>query len=97
MAMVTFVDEMTSGGRRDVLGLPVTEERLSLRELIRRRIFEGTAEGAQEAYERALADFGGNGFLVLVGDRQLTGLDERVDLTAATEVTFLRLVPLVGG
>ncbi|MFK4597667.1 hypothetical protein [Streptomyces pristinaespiralis] len=97
MAMVTFVDETTSGGRRDVLGLPVTEERLTLAELIRRRIFEETPEGAQEAYERALVDFGGNGFLVLVGDRQLTGLDERVDLTAATEVTFLRLVPLVGG
>ncbi|MEU1894850.1 hypothetical protein [Streptomyces pristinaespiralis] len=97
MAMVTFVDETTSGGRRDVLGLRVTEERLTLAELIRRRIFEETPEGAQEAYERALADFAGNGFLVLVGDRQLTGLDERVDLTAATEVTFLRLVPLVGG
>jgi hypothetical protein len=57
--MVTFVDETTSGGRRDVLGLPVTEERLTLAELIRRRIFEETPEGAQEAYERALADFGG--------------------------------------
>ncbi|MDQ0844611.1 hypothetical protein [Streptomyces sp. V1I6] len=97
MAMVTFVDETTSGDRRDALGLPVAEERLALRELIRRRVFQETAEGAQEAYERALAAFGSNGFLVLVGERQLTDLDERVDITASTEVTFLRLVPLVGG
>jgi hypothetical protein len=95
--MVTFVDETTSGDRRDALGLPVAEERLALRELIRRRVFQETAEGAQEAYERALVAFGSNGFLVLVGERQLTDLDERVDLTASTEVTFLRLVPLVGG
>ncbi|MFJ3101296.1 hypothetical protein [Streptomyces sp. NPDC086835] len=97
MAMVTFVDETTSGDRRDALGLPVAEERLALRELIRRRVFQETPEGAQEAYERALAAFGSNGFLVLVGERQLTDLDERVDITASTEVTFLRLVPLVGG
>lgn len=47
--------------------------------------------------ERALKAFTANGLVVLVGDRQLTELDEEVDLTADTEVTFLRLIPLVGG
>ncbi|MFF8842529.1 hypothetical protein ACF08N_07310 [Streptomyces sp. NPDC015127] len=100
MAEVTFVDETTSGTRRAALGLGIAEERLELRELIRRRVAEeATAAGRdpQEAYERAVESFGRGGFLVLAGDRQITELDEHVDLSAATEVTFLRLVPLVGG
>jgi len=47
--------------------------------------------------ELALKAFAGNGFLVLVGDRQVTELDEEIDLVLGTEVTFLKLVPLVGG
>lgn len=45
----------------------------------------------------ALAAFERNGFVLLVDDRQVEGLDTRLDLTAGTEVTFLKLVPLVGG
>ncbi|MDQ7908083.1 hypothetical protein RB614_26500 [Phytohabitans sp. ZYX-F-186] len=48
-------------------------------------------------YERALEAFQRNGFVVLVGDRQVTELDHEVELSARTEVTFLKLVPLVGG
>ncbi|MGI5457286.1 hypothetical protein ACQEWB_29790 [Streptomyces sp. CA-249302] len=47
--------------------------------------------------ELALKAFAGNGFLVLVGDRQVTEADEEVELPLSTEVTFLKLVPLVGG
>ncbi|TDC76327.1 hypothetical protein [Streptomyces hainanensis] len=52
---------------------------------------------ADAQVERALRAFQGNGFLLLVGDRQTTELDEEIELTADTEVTFLRLVALVGG
>ncbi|MDQ1008844.1 hypothetical protein QFZ82_003329 [Streptomyces sp. V4I23] len=100
MAHVRFVDETTSGTRGDALGLQVAEERLALRELIRRRAAEEAGAGGEDrerAGERAVEAFGRGGFLVLVGDRQITELDETVDLGAATEVTFLRLVPLVGG
>ncbi|MBZ6473932.1 hypothetical protein [Streptomyces griseocarneus] len=130
MAKVRLVDETTSGERRDAWALEWAEERLTLREVIRRRVFEEVAvlnearvEGGhglvrpteterllngpdqrearrmlpQKCYERALADFGRNGFLVLVGDRQIWDLDEEVDLTAGAEITFLKLVPLVGG
>ena len=48
-------------------------------------------------YERALRAFAANGFLVLVGDRQATDLDEEIELRHDTTVTFLKLVPLVGG
>jgi hypothetical protein len=48
-------------------------------------------------YERAVEAFGRRVYLVLVNDRQVTDLDAQVDLHAGSEVTFLKLVPLVGG
>ena len=50
-----------------------------------------------EQYESALAAFARNGFLLLVDDRQVTDLDEEIELRHDTEISFLRLVPLVGG
>ncbi|MFJ7422830.1 hypothetical protein ACIQXD_30135 [Streptomyces uncialis] len=121
MGMVTFVDETTSGGAGGGWELAIAEERLALRELIRRRVFQEVAEhharGAAGEFhglvrptgrtpgrvdpeaqtELALRAFAASGFLVLVGDRQVTGLDEEIELPIGTEVTFLKLVPLVGG
>ncbi|MFG2944997.1 hypothetical protein [Streptomyces adustus] len=130
MGMVTFVDETTSGDRGAGWGIEIAEERLALRELIRRRVFQEVAEHnarmpgvfqglvQPEDTERvlngyalrtprridpeaqtalALKAFAGNGFLVLVGDRQVTDLDAEIDLVLGTEVTFLKLVALVGG
>ncbi|MFE0462222.1 hypothetical protein ACFW1A_23520 [Kitasatospora sp. NPDC058965] len=130
MARVTFVDETTSGARSDGWGLEIAEERLTVRELIRRRVFQEVAEynaATPEVFqglvqpqdtervlngyalrtprridpeaqcELALRAFAGNGFLVLVGDRQVVDPDQQVDLVLGTVVTFLTLVPLVGG
>lgn len=47
-------------------------------------------EAACEAYER-------NGFLILVDDTQAGALDDEVTLGAGATVSFLRMVPLVGG
>lgn len=128
--MVTFVDETTSGERRGSWGLEIAEERLTLREVIRRRVFQEVAEynastpsvfrglvqptdaermlngyklrvprriDPEEQSALAADAFGRNGFLVLVGDRQIEELDEELDLPTGTEVVFLKLVPLVGG
>jgi hypothetical protein len=130
MTTVTFVDETTSGGRSDSWGLEIAEERLTLGEVIRRRVFQEVAEynanrpevfrglvqptaterrlngdkagdrprmDAGEQCGRALDAFRRNGFLVLVGDRQIEELEEELDLPLGTEVVFLKLVPLVGG
>jgi hypothetical protein len=119
MGLVTIADETTSGGRCDAWVLDIAEERLALREVIRRRVFhevadyndrhpavfrglvrpagaELTRDGytlreprhviAEAQYLLALKAFGRNGFVVLVGDRQVEDLD-----------AFLKLVPLVGG
>lgn len=47
--------------------------------------------------DAALAAFLANGFFVLVGDRQVESLDERIHIGLGTEVSFVKLVPLVGG
>ena len=47
--------------------------------------------------DAALAAFETNGFFVLVGDRQVESLDERIRVEVGTEVSFVKLVPLVGG
>ena len=130
MAMVTFVDETTEGARGDSWGMEILEERLALRELIRRRIFQEVAEfnaahsdvfhglvqpsdtertlngyrlksarriDPEEQCARALEAFGRNGFLVLVGERQVLELDDEIDLELGVEVSFLKLIALVGG
>jgi hypothetical protein len=130
MGLVTIADETTSGERCDTWVLDIAEERLPLREVIRRRVFQEVAEynarhpavfrglvrpagaeltrngytlreprhvDAEAQYQLALKAFSRNGFVVLVGDRQVEDLDAEVDLAARTEVTFLKLVPLVGG
>jgi len=48
-------------------------------------------------YEKAIEAFEGNGFIVLVDDTQVEELDAEISLQPETSVTFLKLVPLVGG
>lgn len=52
--------------------------------------WQGQCRKALEAFER-------NGFILLVDERQAASLDEMIVVTPQTQVTFLRLVPLVGG
>jgi hypothetical protein len=48
-------------------------------------------------YARALEAFQRNGLLILVDDRQVTELDEEIILRHDSAVSFLKLLPLVGG
>ena len=52
---------------------------------------------AEAQCQAAFQAFARNGFLVLVGDTQITDLDEPVTGRSDVEVTFLKLIPLVGG
>ena len=51
----------------------------------------------QEQFQRACESFERNGFFVLVGDRQAVTLDENFEVKVDTEISFVKLVPLVGG
>lgn len=129
-ATLTIHDETASGQKTNTFTLACLTERMSVRELIRARIyqevqdynqrepeyFRGLVEPTaaervlngyklkakrkidwQEQFQRALEAFHRNGFFVLVGDRQAESLDEEFEVKVETEVSFVKLVPLVGG
>jgi hypothetical protein len=52
---------------------------------------------ADEQCRKAHLAFESNGFLVLVGDRQVEALDEPIRITPDLRVSFIKLMPLVGG
>jgi hypothetical protein len=131
VASLKVIDETTAGERSEGLTLEFLTERVTVRELIRSRVYQEVTErnarwnlisrqmmqpsleeqalnGEQRSaahnkidweqqFERALAVFEGNGFLIFAAGKQLLDLDEEITLGPGAEVTFLRLVPLVGG
>jgi hypothetical protein len=129
-ATLTIHDETASGQKTNTLTLDCLTEHLTVRELIRARIyqevqdynlkqpeyFRGLVEPTQaekvlngyklktkrkidweEQYQKALEAFERNGFFVLVGDRQAESLDEQFEVKVDTEISFVKLLPLVGG
>lgn len=51
----------------------------------------------EEQYERAIESFESNGFFILIDDRQIESLDEEIEVAPQSQVSFVKLVPLVGG
>jgi len=48
-------------------------------------------------FERALKAFERNGFFLLVDDRQVENPNEVIAISPGTQVSFVKLLPLVGG
>jgi hypothetical protein len=131
---LTVRDETTfsfSSENDEEFTLDVPSERITVRDLIRARVYmdvrdynlsqpeyfrglvqpsdaERTLNGfkvrqgrridPEKQFEKAIESFYRNGFLVLVDDRQVGELEEEIEVRPdATTVTFLKLVPLVGG
>lgn len=125
-----ILDTTPTGRRLAELRLVVDAPRISVADLIRRRIraeverynatptdrFHGLVQpldaepgldgtrrprartiDADAQCELALRAFARNGFFLLVGDRQVTDLYEMLELTDDLEISFIKLVPLVGG
>lgn len=61
------------------------------------RMRERRAIDAQNQYKMAVEAFERNGFVMLVDGLQIETLDEQIEIEPDMEVTFLKLVPLVGG
>ncbi len=51
----------------------------------------------EQQFERAIAAFERNGFFILADDKQIESLDETIEIKLRTQVSFVKLVPLVGG
>ena len=130
MPTVTVRDETIAGQNIAEHPLELLSERLTVRELIRSRVYQEVqdynsrrpdsfnglvrptdAEQAlngyklapgrtidwQQQFSKACDAFTHNGFFILVDDRQPESLDEELVLTPQTRVSFVKLVPLVGG
>jgi hypothetical protein len=129
-ANLTIHDQASPGQETRTFTLECLTERMTVRELIRARIyqevqdynqrqpeyFRGLVEPTQAErtlngyrlrekrnidwqaqFKRACEAFEHNGFFVLVGDRQAGSLEEEFEVKADTEVSFVKLLPLVGG
>ncbi|MBI3467989.1 MAG: hypothetical protein HY000_33700 [Planctomycetes bacterium] len=129
-ATLTIRDETTAGQTLGEWALEVLTDRITVRELIRSRVYqevqdynlkqpevfrglvqptdaEQTLNGFKlrkgrqidwkRQCEKALEAFEQNRVLILVDEHQAESLDEEIEVKPGTEVTFLRLVPLVGG
>lgn len=129
-ATLTVRDESLAGTVDRSFELEFPTERITVRELIRERVYQEVQDYNREKagafrglvqptdaevalngyrlkpgreinwktqYEKACEAFEAGRVLVLVGDRQATSLEETIEIGRGTEVSFLRLVPLVGG
>jgi hypothetical protein len=127
---LTIRDETTQNRNGQTFTLSFPAERLTVRELIRSRVYQeveaynsqqteyfrglvqpseaeqtingykllqGRQINGEAQFDKALQAFQRNGFLLLVDDRQLDDLDEIIELQPETEISFLKLIPLVGG
>ena len=125
-------DETTAslGKAEHTFTVHVSGETISVRELIRQRVYQEVEEfnkrqpavfrmlvqpkdtertlngfkfhkprlvDPETQYERAVEAFQGNGFIILVDNRQVEDLETEIPLYPETSVTFLKLIPLVGG
>ena len=129
-ATLTVRDETTSGEVQDAITLEFLTDEITIRELIRERVYqevkdynvrrgetfrglvqptdaEKTLNGFKlkkprmldwkPQFEKACEAFESNTVIVLVDDKQAETLDEQFTITPKTEVSFLKLTPLVGG
>jgi hypothetical protein len=133
MMILTIRDETASGSVTNELTLDGLNESITVRELIRSRVYQEVQDynlrqrqGAvdfkglvtptdaekslngvrlkkareidwKDQYEKACDAFGRNGFFILIDDQQADDLDETIMLRHDTTVSFVKLVPLVGG
>jgi hypothetical protein len=135
MATLTITDDTASGQTTNTLTLDILDETITVRELIRSRVYQEVQDhnrrrdaAAAEPFRglvtprdeerllnsqrkpRALREidwkaqfdvachaFERNGFFLLIDDRQAESLDEVVAVRHDTRVSFVRLMPLVGG
>ena len=61
------------------------------------KIRKGRRIDPEKQFELAKRAFYSNGFILLVDDRQVDELEDEIEIRPDTTVTFLKLVPLVGG
>ena len=105
--VLTIYDETVGAGPAEpALTLELLTSEITARELLRRRVEEEVRLRAAEGrgavdvelqVEQATLAFQAQQLLLLVDDAQVETLDDELAIGVDTKVTFLRLMPLVGG
>lgn len=129
-ATLTIRDETTSGQVLNEWSLDILTEWITVRELIRSRVYQEVQDynhsqpeyfrglvqptDAEQSlngfklrkrrtldwkpqFEKAITAFEANQIIILINDRQVSSLDEEIEIKPGTLVSFLRLTLLVGG
>ena len=132
---LTIRDETASGQVYSEIPLEFPSERITVRELIRERVyqevhdfnreqgqhvFRGLVQPSdtervlngnrpeyrlkqhraidwKEQFEKAIDAFNRNGFFILIDNAQAESLDQEFAIRPSSEVSFMKLTPLVGG
>ena len=134
MPTITIHDETTAGRTTSELTLDLLSESLTVRELIRSRVYQEVDDFNRRQRTNPAANFHGlvqptdtevtlNGYklktprqidwkpqfekaceafeqsriLILIDNHQAATLDQPLTLTPTTRISFLKLIPLVGG
>lgn len=131
ITLLTIRDETATGRSTGVLVVEFLTEQITVRELIRSRVyqevqdynrrrpetFRGLVEPSdsermlngemklrqprdidwKRQFDKACEAFERNGFFILIDDKQAESLDQPITLRPETQVSFVKLVPLVGG
>ena len=132
-ATLMIRDETATGEPVHAFPLEFQNERITVRDLIRERVYQEVSEynfrsrreggffrglvqptdaertlngfkvpkdrdiDWEAQFTQAIDAFGRNGFFILVDDRQAEALDETIVIRPSTQVSFVKLTPLVGG
>jgi selenophosphate synthase len=51
----------------------------------------------EEQFQKAIEGFQSNSFMILINNRQVETLDEIIPIDENIEISFIKLIPLVGG
>ena len=108
---VEIVDKSTTGDVFDSIFVELSPERMTVRQLIKETVTAevekannacdgndtGQSINVDSQIKKALLEFQSNGFFILVDNGQVESLDTVIWITESTRVSFVRLVPMVGG
>lgn len=100
--VLSIREESPSGESLYEATIEFLTERITVRDLIRERVLHEVrrqpyANDPEVQVEQALHGFDNNAFFVLIGNEQADRLDQEFTVGPATAVTFVKLIPLVGG
>ena len=91
------VQKFNDARKKEALFSGLVQPRDAEKELNGYRLKKKKKIDADEQVEIALSAFSDNKFFFLVDDLQVESLDDEFGITDQTKITFLKLIPVVGG